>query len=187
MESETNRPFKFGQRNRKEYIVQDSEVSIICINDENGNVIYEGRAKIGEPTTDDKWQIRKIDYDSNGSVTRMTWPQNSESNATGNFIYQWEGASTSVSITGISQATPGVVTVSDVSNITDGDIVQITGVVGMTEVNWQFYKVANKNGGANTFELTDPDDDSNINTSGFTAYSSGGTVFNGNVLQFTYS
>jgi hypothetical protein len=185
-QSQTNRPFKYGARDRKEFIVQDSEVSIITLRDSDGNVIYEGRAKIGEPTTDNKWQIRKIDYDSNSSVSRMTWPQDSNGAATGDFIYIWEGASTSATITGVTQANPGVVTVSDVSNISDGDIIQITDVVGMTELNFKIYKVANVNGGANTFELNDVDDN-NINTSGFTAYSSGGTVFNGNVLQYTYS
>lgn len=79
-----------------------------------------------------------------------------------------------LTITGITQANPGVVT-STSHGLSDGDHVYITGVVGMTEVNNSTvpYKVANKT--ANTFELNDVDDN-NIDTSSFTAYSSAGTI-----------
>ena len=75
-------------------------------------------------------------------------------------------------ITGITQANPGVVTSSS-HGYNNGDWVYISGVVGMTEVNQDFYIVAGKT--TNTFQLTDIDGN-NINTSGFTAYSSGGTA-----------
>jgi len=76
-----------------------------------------------------------------------------------------------LTITNITQANPGVVTLSDASTLVDADIVRIVRVKGMTEVNGNTYKVANKSG--NTFELTD-EDDVNIDTSGFTAYSASG-------------
>lgn len=76
-------------------------------------------------------------------------------------------------ITGITQANPGVVTVAG-HTLVDGDIVTIRDVVGMTEVNKQYYKVANKT--ANTFELTNQYSGANIDTTGFTAYSTGGVV-----------
>lgn len=82
---------------------------------------------------------------------------------------------TSNTITGITQADPGVVTYSGTDNYSNGDEIVITGVVGMTEVNSVKYVVANVNTGANTFELTDSDGN-DIDTSGFTAYSSAGTV-----------
>jgi hypothetical protein len=77
-------------------------------------------------------------------------------------------------ITGITQANPGVVT-STSHGYSDGDHVYIKSVAGMTEVNDSNipYIVANKT--ANTFELTDYDGN-NVNTTGFTAYSSGGTA-----------
>lgn len=73
-------------------------------------------------------------------------------------------------ITGITQANPAVVTYSGSDTYANGDKVIIDGVVGMTQVNNREFTVANVNAGANTFEL------SGINSSGFTAYSSGGTV-----------
>jgi hypothetical protein len=82
---------------------------------------------------------------------------------------------TSSTITGITQASPGVVTYSGSDVWSNGDDIVITGVSGMTEVNSLRYIVANVNTGANTFELTDADGN-NVDTSAFTAYSSGGTA-----------
>jgi hypothetical protein len=76
---------------------------------------------------------------------------------------------TARNITGITQANPGVVTYTG-ADPANGNIVYITGVVGMTEVNGLFFTVANVNAGANTFEL------SGVNTTAYTAWSSGGTV-----------
>lgn len=73
-------------------------------------------------------------------------------------------------ITGITQANPAVVTYSGADNFANGDEVIITGVSGMTEVNDERFTVANVNTGANTFEL------SGINSTAYTAYSSGGIV-----------
>lgn len=80
-------------------------------------------------------------------------------------------------ITGITQADPGVVTATGHS-LSDGDIALIETVVGMTEVNGQPYIVANST--ANTFELTDLDGN-NVDTSGYTAYSSAGWASNQNL------
>jgi hypothetical protein len=75
-------------------------------------------------------------------------------------------------ITGITQADPGVVTATS-HGFSDGDKVKIVDAGGMTEVNLNTYVVANKT--ANTFELND-EYGNNIDTSGFTAYTSGGEV-----------
>lgn len=75
----------------------------------------------------------------------------------------------SLNITGITQANPAVVT-STSHGLSNGDSVYITGVVGMTEINEPnlTYTVANVT--ANTFEL------SGIDSTSFTAYSSGGSI-----------
>jgi hypothetical protein len=79
----------------------------------------------------------------------------------------------SVSITGISQANPGVV--SCVHSFVAGDIVQIAGVVGMTEVNNRIFVVGTVVAGVSFQILTL--DGANVNTTSFTAWSSGGTVY----------
>lgn len=70
-------------------------------------------------------------------------------------------------ITGITLADPAVVT-STAHGYVDGDVVKITGVVGMTEVNEGVYVVDNAD--ANTFELA------GIDSTGYTPRTSGGVL-----------
>ena len=77
-------------------------------------------------------------------------------------------------ITGITQATPGVVTTSAAHNLAIGDDVQITNVKGMTQLNGNTYTVKDVPS-STTFQLADAVG-SSLNTSGYTAYSSAGTV-----------
>ena len=79
-----------------------------------------------------------------------------------------------LNISGITSANPGVVS-STSHGLADGDQVYITDVLGMTEVNDPnlYYTVANKT--THTFELQDRDG-TNVDTSGFTAYASVGTI-----------
>ena len=73
-------------------------------------------------------------------------------------------------ITNVTQANPAVVTYSGADNYSNGDSVYIEGVEGMTELNGYEFTVANVNTGANTFEL------SGVDSSAYTAYTSGGEV-----------
>ena len=75
-------------------------------------------------------------------------------------------------ISGVTQANPGVVTATS-HGYSNGDYVIITSVVGMTELNGKTFKVAGV--ATNTFQLQDVDGN-NVNTSGYTAYSSAGTA-----------
>lgn len=85
-----NRPFKYGESDRREFIVQDSEVALRAENDANGNPIYIGRAKVGITNGEVKWQIQSLAWDANNSVTSVTWPQNSEGNASANYEFEWD-------------------------------------------------------------------------------------------------
>ena len=80
---------------------------------------------------------------------------------------------TAKNISGITQASPGVVT-ANAHGYANGDDVYISGVVGMTLVNNRWFKVANV--AANTFQLTDQQTGANIDTTSYAAYTSGGTV-----------
>ena len=75
-------------------------------------------------------------------------------------------------ISAATQANPIVIT-STSHGYSNGDHVIITGVVGMTELNGKTFKVADKT--TNTFELQNVDG-TDINSSSFTAYSSGGVA-----------
>lgn len=177
----SNRPFKFGDKDRRELIVQESEVALRAINDTNGNPVFLARALIGTTDSDDKWQIRFLEYDTSGSVTSVTWPQNDLSNASADYEFQWN-SETNLTITGITQANPAVVTVSSIGNLVNGDKIVIQDVEGMTEVNFDgsnIYTVAGIAG--STFQL------SGIDSSTFTAYSAGGSVNYGEAVNYTYS
>jgi len=77
-------------------------------------------------------------------------------------------------ITAITAANPAVVTAA-AHGLSNGDRVFIGGVAGMTELNNREFTVANKT--TDTFEL------SGIDSTNFTAYSSGGTV--GKIVEVT--
>lgn len=99
-------------------------------------------------------------FTGNANVSLNTFEQCSGQN--------WGGsANAAVNITGITQANPGVVTANS-HGLVNGDIVYITGVGGMTQVNDRRFTVAGAT--TNTFQL------SGVNTTSYTAYTSGGTV-----------
>lgn len=79
-----------------------------------------------------------------------------------------------ITITAITAAEPPVVTYTG-TDPSNGDRIYIEDVSGMTEVNNTYYRIADVNTGSNTLELTDEDDGTDIDGTGFTAYTSGGT------------
>lgn len=77
-----------------------------------------------------------------------------------------------VTITGITKASVAVVTTLAAHGFSNGNIIYISGVVGMTNVNGNWYKTANVT--ATTFELTTVDASANVNSAGYGTYTSGG-------------
>jgi len=73
-----------------------------------------------------------------------------------------------MSATGASQADPCVITVASTASLTTGDWIMITSVVGMTELNGKMYQITVIDG--TTFSLD------GIDSTGFTAYASAGTI-----------
>jgi len=89
-------------------------------------------------------------------------------------VYQDGGivTETGKTISGATKANPVVITATS-HGFSNGDHVIIGSVAGMVELNGVTGIVANKT--TNTFELTDVDG-TNINSTGFTTYTSGGTA-----------
>ena len=79
---------------------------------------------------------------------------------------------TDKTITDVTQEDPGVIT-SNSHGFSNGDEIYIDSVAGMTELNGRNYRVANRT--TNKFTLTNLFGDA-IDTTGFTAYTSGGTA-----------
>ncbi len=92
----------------------------------------------------------------------------------GTNYYQAATFSTAKTITAITAANPPVVTTSTAHGRASGDLVRIASVVGMTQVNDNYYSI--KVLSATTFSLYDKDNNStSIDGSAYTAYISGGT------------
>ena len=85
-------------------------------------------------------------------------------------------------ISGATAANPVVITATAHPHV-NGEDVYVSGVVGMTSLNGRTMRVANKT--TNTYELTDFDGN-NIDSSAYTAYSSGGTSVEVFELTTTY-
>lgn len=92
-------------------------------------------------------------------------------------IYHMDGGlsynSTEFIISAATKANPVVITTTAAHGRSNGDKVYIKEVVGMTEINCRTFIVANKT--ATTFEIQDSLTN-DIDGTGFTAYTSGGTV-----------
>lgn len=80
---------------------------------------------------------------------------------------------TAVNISAVTQADPGEVT-ANAHGFSNGDWVKIYDVAGMVSLNGRTFQVDNV--ATNTFDLLDPLTGANIDTSGYAAYVSGGTV-----------
>lgn len=85
----------------------------------------------------------------------------------------------SVNITNITQAHPPVVTTDSPTPAANGELIFITGVSGMTDINDRFYRVSAKSG--STFALQEDKtggSPTNVDATSYDAYSSGGTADN---------
>ena len=102
-------------------------------------------------TADDAWSLDDIDYSPG-----ITPPV---------FL-----GSLSYVITDISLTDPAVVEITDVTDLDNGDVITVTDVVGMTEVNNRSFTVANLSLVNGTFELQGED------ATAHTAYVSGGVA-----------
>ena len=89
-----NRPFKFGARDRREFIVHDCEVEIRAENDANGNVLYLGFAKVGVTDDEAKWQISFHTWDANESLLTKVWPENDLGNPSTEYEFVWDDRAT---------------------------------------------------------------------------------------------
>lgn len=81
-----------------------------------------------------------------------------------------------LTITGLTQANPGVVTTGANHNLVANDLVYIMSVGGMAQINNILYKV-NTTPTATTFTVKDVNTGTAINTTSYTAYTTGGVAF----------
>lgn len=155
---------------------------------EGGSVItIAAYAKFGAVDTDAAWTIIQYTLDSAGDIIRGR-----AANGKFDMLNVLNNGDQNV-ITGCTAADPGVITYStanytggDLDAVADGDIVEISSVVGMVELNSNFYLINNLNTGAKTFELQTLAG-VDVDTSGFTAYTSGGVMSKKTFSNYDFS
>jgi len=140
------------------------------------NITIIGYAKPGSALTAPKWAIQQHTYDAAADIVATNFAEGSN-----RFEHVWDD-SANITITAGTKADPCVLTA--VNTLTDGDIVEITGVGGMTELNGNFYQVDDATG--TTFSLNDLDG-ANIDSSSFGAYTSGGVANARNFSNYSFS
>jgi len=148
-----------SQRSNTKFLISDTSEGwseVLVLADKDAGSLAEGEFRIAAT-------------DELGADVNAIRLYNRTIRVTGPKKVKWSiDAPESQAITGITQADPAVVTVADTSVYNDGDTVTISGVVGMTEINGLSSTITILN--ATTFELD------TIDSTGFTAYTSGGTV-----------
>ena len=82
---------------------------------------------------------------------------------------------TAITVTGITQASPAVVTTATPHGFADDQRVALSGVLGMTEINGTNYYVKSSPT-TTTLELEESPTGPDLDSTGFTAYTSGGTI-----------
>lgn len=150
--------------------------------DYRGGITNRAGTKFVGYTSSSNTFIRLIPFSFSTIQTYMLEFGNLKMRVIKNGAYVLESTFT---ITGITQANPGVVTTSSAHGFSNGELIYIVSVNGMTQVNGRFFLVGSAT--TNTFALLDPASAANINTSTYTAYSSGGTVARVYTLTIPYT
>ena len=129
---------------------------------------YYGSVRPGTAVTVAGWRISRETVDSNGNTTDIQYY-----NGLNDFTNVWNAGST-LNISGATKANPCVITVSSTATLSNDDVILISSVSGMVELNNNHYLITVLDG--TTLSLQDLDTDTNINSSAYTTYTSGGTV-----------
>lgn len=137
---------------------------------------YESIAKVSKDGEDEVWVIVNRTIDGN-TVRYLEYfapfefdAQEDAHNVDCGKLYDY---GTAKNITGATQAKPIVIT-SAAHGLSNDNHVYISGVEGMTELNDKYYTI--KNVATNTFELYSEDGTFQIDGTGYTAYTGGGTA-----------
>jgi hypothetical protein len=85
-----NNPYVKQDSNGRD--IQDSSDDLAFRGEYDGasNLIYQGFARPGAPTSSAVWQISKHTYDGSNNITSTIWPENANGNVTSEYYYVWD-------------------------------------------------------------------------------------------------
>lgn len=182
--------------NGKSFIVTRINADTYSLKDQDGNAIntttytaYSSAgtsARIYELTTpyDEALDLSLLKFAQNADTMYLVHPYYEPRKLTRSAHTTWtlslytrtdDPFLTKKTITGVTQASPGVVT-SVAHGFVTGDVIIIEGIVGMTELNSRVYAVNRIN--ADTFSLVDYITNVAVDTTAYTAWSSAGYASN---------
>jgi len=148
------------------------------------NIVIVGYARPGAANDEYKWKIYFNTYDSVGNIVRMRL-----ANGINDYHNVWTSSPT-ITITTATNANPCVLT-SVGHNYTTGDFIETDSFAGITQLNSdgygsKVYHITRLT--ADTFSLQEADDPTtNIDSSGYGVYSSGGKAYKHEHLQDIWS
>ena len=159
-------PLLRGRSDLQQYNEGAEELSNFLIRQQGGISKRPGTRFLGEILDQlKKVRLTRFVYNNDTAYSLEFSPNKVRVISNGGFVTEND-----VSISGATQANPVVVT-STGHSYSDGDVVTISSVSGMVELNNKDYKVTNST--TNTYELTDMRGNS-VDGTGYTAYTSGG-------------
>lgn len=173
----TKRPVNLLDAQKRQINTDSSQWTMRASKEGGSNITIVAYARAGTLESEPYWMIKKSTYDSAGDVIAINFAEGEA-----DFIHIYDN-STAISITGATQANPCVISATG-HGLSNGDIVELVSIGGMTELNNKFFIVASAT--ANTFALTDLDG-ANINSTGYGAYTSGGSAYKRTFSNYDFS
>jgi len=178
----------FDNRSGGERFIAVGDDATILTSSQSGFVWTQGTITVtGSTSTDVNYVFRKLIRTGSTSPYTYTVVGNKSDN-TGAIYYSnavgfpvggtWSAATVNtIAMSNVTQATIAVVTTSTAHNMSDGQRITISGVVGMTALNGNNYYVKATGYHTNTFALyTNVTLTTPVNSSAYSAYVSGGTI-----------
>lgn len=140
---------------------------------------FYGKARPNADLDAPAWRIEKEIVNNSGNTLSIDY-------AGGLLEYNniWDSG-TYLAITGATQANPCVLTMASTATLSNDKIVYIDSVGGMTQLNSTYFYITVLNG--TTVSLQDVDDDTDIDSGAYGAYTSGGKLYIPEYANYTFS
>ena len=151
------------------YSITDSKLRIVY---GTNTLRWYGISRTGTLITASAWRVYQETVNGSGNTIKIDY-----ANGSNDYDNIWD-SSVAVNISAISQADPGEVTCSAAHGYSTGDIINIEDVEGMTEVNDGYYTITKVN--ATKFTI-------GVDTSGYTAYTTGGKTYKRTYANYDFS